>query len=356
MHVIARMNTGGTSRYINELVRNIPNSVVVCGNVQGDEIEDKCVETLPLIRLPRLGRKISLINDFKSWIELKKIVEDFKPDILHTHTFKAGLIGRLVSGNHKHVHTFHGHLFDDPGISSSQKIIITIVEKFLAKRSHLLISVGKNVGYEIMKKNIGINNKWISIPPGVATLQKYAKSVARKELGIPTNDLLIGWMGRVTSVKSPRILIDVAHLLPKLKFVLAGGGDLFNDIKHVAPKNVLMLGWTEASLFWSAVDCVISTSSNEGIPIALIEAQLAGLPVVATNVGSVSEVVIDGQTGLLTRVDSKEIASKLDSLVKNSVSLNQMGALAIEHAKLNFSISALIESHLNCYKQLLSIN
>ena len=106
LHVIARMNVGGTARYLDVLVRGIEGSVLATGYVQGDEIEDDCVKNLPIIRIPHMGRKISIFNDIRAFLELKRIVNDVKPDILHTHTFKAGLIGRLISGNHKRIHTF----------------------------------------------------------------------------------------------------------------------------------------------------------------------------------------------------------------------------------------------------------
>ena len=107
LHVIARMNVGGTARYVGELVENISNSKLASGFVQGSEVEDPSVSKLHVIRINHLGRKISPINDYKSWRELRAIIREHKPEIIHTHTFKAGLIGRLISGKHKHVHTFH---------------------------------------------------------------------------------------------------------------------------------------------------------------------------------------------------------------------------------------------------------
>ena len=101
LHVIARMNVGGTARYVGDLVENIPNSTLAIGYVQGSEIEDLIVNTINPYRIPHLGRKISPINDFKAWVELRRLIREIKPEIVHTHTFKAGLIGRLVSGDHK---------------------------------------------------------------------------------------------------------------------------------------------------------------------------------------------------------------------------------------------------------------
>jgi len=156
LHVIARMNVGGTARYVSELVEAIPNSKLATGFVQGSEVEDPSVRQLPLVRVNHLGRKISLVNDYKAWRELRAIVYECKPEIIHTHTFKAGLIGRLVRGPHKHIHTFHGHLFEDNSFSSLAKKLITLVEKWLAPRADVLVSVGLNVGSVWVNRGFGV--------------------------------------------------------------------------------------------------------------------------------------------------------------------------------------------------------
>ena len=300
LHVIARMNVGGTARYVGELVENISNSKLASGFVQGSEVEDPSVSKLHVIRINHLGRKISPINDYKSWRELRAIIREHKPEIIHTHTFKAGLIGRLISGKHKHVHTFHGHLFDDSSFSLLEKKVITLTEKFLARRTDVLITVGQNVGQELRDAGIGVDQKWVSIAPGVQPLPVTNKSVARISLGLPDSVLIVGWMARMAPVKNPQLLLEVAKQLPEVQFVMAGGGDLLESIKVNAPTNVKVIGWADAAIFWSAVDVAISTSDNEGMPVALIEAQLAGLPVIATDVGSNSEVIQDKVTGLIS--------------------------------------------------------
>ena len=280
LHVIARMNVGGTARYVGDLAQNIPNSALATGYVQGSEIEDPVVININPYRIPHMGRAISPLNDFKAWLELRKLINEIKPEIVHTHTFKAGLLGRLIGGNHKRVHTFHGHLFDDQSFSSIEKGIITLSERYLANRTDVLISVGERVGQDLRASGIGPNKKWVSIAPGVEALPSFDKAEARKILGIKADVFLVGWMARMTGVKNPLLALDVARQMPDVQFVMAGGGDLLELVAKSAPANVAVIGWTDASLFWSAVDCALSTSDNEGMPIALIEAQLAGLPAV----------------------------------------------------------------------------
>lgn len=103
----------------------------------------------------------------------------------------------------------------------------------------------------------------------------------------------------MTGVKNPLLALAVAKKLPEVQFVMAGGGDLLQLVADEAPSNVEVIGWTDAAIFWSAVDCALSTSDNEGMPIALIEAQMAGLPAVVTDVGSNPEVIRDAISGYL---------------------------------------------------------
>jgi glycosyltransferase involved in cell wall biosynthesis len=343
------MNVGGTAKYVGELVEKIPGSKLATGYVQGSEIEAASVENLPVLRVPHLGRKISPINDYRAWLELKQIIRDLKPAIVHTHTFKAGLIGRLVGGSHKKVHTFHGHLFGDQSFSTLEKKIIIRLESFLAKRTHLLISVGKKVGVELRAAGIGTNQNWLSIAPGVQALPTIERALARKTLGINFEGILIGWMARMAEVKNPFLLLEIANLLPGINFVMAGGGDLLENIRAKAPRNVKVIGWADAATFWSAVDCAISTSDNEGMPLALIEAQLAGIPVIATDVGSNSEVIDDGVTGFITPNNLKELTQAVNELVSKNHIAAQMGAAGKAKGFAEFSLEKMISSHQQLY-------
>lgn len=350
LHVIARMNVGGTARYVGELVEKIPNSALAAGLVQGAELEDPIVESLPILRIQHLGRKISPINDFRAWLELRKIVKEIKPEILHTHTFKAGLIGRLVCGNHKRIHTFHGHLFDDQSFSQLEKQVITLTEKILAKRTDVLISVGEKVGVELRAAGIGKNQNWTSIPPGVNPIPLIEKEEARKSLGLNENQVLVGWMARMAEVKNPYLLLEVAKRLPTVDFVMAGGGKLLSEIKASAPSNVNVIGWANASNFWSAVDCAVSTSDNEGMPIALIEAQLAGIPVIATDVGSNSEVIDNRVTGIVTSKTVDALVNAVQKLVTNNELRISMGIAAQAWGEENFSLEKMLVLHRQVYQ------
>ena len=351
LHVIARMNVGGTARYVGDLVQNIPNSLLATGYVQGGEIEDAVVSKLPKLRIEHLGRKISLRNDFMSFLELKRTIKEVNPKILHTHTFKAGLIGRIIPGQHKRVHTFHGHLFEDSSFNNLEKFAIKIIERFLAKRTDVLISVGNRVGIEIRQLKIGVNRRWYSIPPGVKSLNLVERTLARKKLNLENNAFYFGWMARMAPVKDPNLLLQIAKKLPKYNFVMAGGGELLNQIRQIAPKNVIVIGWSDASVFWSAIDCAISTSENEGMPIALIEAQLSGIPVIATNVGSNSEVIKSSITGFIVKNNLDDLVNAVREIYANQTRFRFMQESAKKWAKLEFNTKKMIQNHKEMYNE-----
>ena len=345
LHVIARVNVGGTARYVGDLVKYLPNNMLATGHVQEQEIEDAIVAQNIHFRIPHLGRKISPLNDLRAYFELREIVRKLEPEIVHTHTFKAGLIGRIIPGNHKRIHTYHGHLFEDQSFPWYQKKIIKLVEKYLARRSDILVSVGKRVGDDLQALKIGTRNKWISIPPGIAPLPIIEKAKARELLGLPSNGILIGWMARVTSVKNPNLLIEVANALPNIQFIMAGGGDLLNSISENAPRNLKILGWTDSYLFWSAVDISLSTSDNEGMPIGLIEAQMAGIPVIATDVGSSSEVIQHKVTGLVVKKELSAIVDAVLELTRDSDRLHHMAEAAISASQEKFTLAKFLSEH-----------
>ena len=356
LHVIARMNVGGTARYIEELIDGAAEfgyeAELATGYVQGQEVESAGFNKKTTHRIAHLGRKISPINDLRAYSELKKVIAQVNPDIIHSHTFKAGLLARLVPGQFKRIHTFHGHLFEDQSFSALQKFVILRAEKFLAKRTNQFVSVGIRVGEDLRKLNIGRNSKWVSIAPGVRPLKKQKKSDTRKKLKLPATGLIVGWMARVTSVKNPHLALEIAAQFPDTTFVIAGGGDLLDDIKSKAPKNVKVIGWSDSSLMWSAVDVVLSTSDNEGMPIALIEAQLAGLPVVATDVGSCSEVIKSGKTGFVVPKDKSELKKALTLLNVDYKKRASFGKAAKANSQKHFTVDKMLSAHAQIYRKL----
>ena len=364
LHLIARMNVGGTARYLTMLSNGLEasgiESSIATGFVQGAEAEDPSVADVKIHRIKHLGRNLNIIADHAAFKEFEELVANVKPDIIHSHTFKAGLIARTrretfikAAGKEiKFVHTFHGHLLDDPEFSGLKKTAIITTEKYLALKANKLITVGQKVADELLENEIGNRNQFINIPPGVIPLKTKPKDEARKELGLTHNGPVIGWLARVTGVKNPLLAIEVAKEIPNATFIFGGSGDLLELLKKNVPLNAKVFGWVDAATFISACDIILSTSENEGMPVALIEAQLAGKPVVATNVGSTSEVVINNQTGFVTSKDKAELITAINELLNNPKTLEKLGKSAATRALEAFAPSTMINKQIDLYKAL----
>ncbi len=364
LQVIARMNLGGTSKYILKLSKELEaigfKSPIATGYVQNGEIEDPDLKKVKLIRIKHLGRKISPMNDLKAMIELRKVILQIRPDIVHTHTFKAGFIVRIqrnkieeiLGKKIKFIHTFHGHLFDDPQFSGLKALVISAIEKSLSKKSDRLITVGENVKKDLESRGIKGKKKTISIPPAVVPLKLFSKESALKKYRVQDRKRIRAlWMARVTGVKNPLRLIGIANSLPNVDFYLAGGGDLLDAIKANAPKNLKVLGWQEAKNILPIADVFLSTSENEGIPIAMIEAQLAWIPIVATDVGSVSEVVIDNKTGILCDRTEKQLIEGIRKIAEDKKLRSILSKNARSIALKNFSSTKFINAHRDIYSK-----
>jgi glycosyltransferase involved in cell wall biosynthesis len=364
LQVIARVNLGGTAKYLFTLSEQLPKlgieTIIATGDVQADEIEDPGLKKFNYIKIPNLGRKLHFINDLIAFFNLRKAIIKLNPDIVHTHTFKAGLLVRLqrnkieqlLGRKIKFIHTFHGHLFDDPQFKGIKVVVISIIERYLAGKSDKLVTVGVNVKEDLENRRIRSKKKTISIPPAVIPLKLISKNTALKKYNIKTSSRVrVLWMARVTGVKNPMRALRVAVALPEIDFYLAGGGDLLSDVKKAAPKNMKVLGWQQASDLLPLVDLVLSTSENEGMPIALIESQLACIAVIATNVGSVSEVVINNETGIVCNKNDDQLIAAVKKLASNKKLRVKYGSAGHLHAEKVFSIKNFTNSHKKLYLQ-----
>jgi glycosyltransferase involved in cell wall biosynthesis len=200
------------------------------------------------------------------------------------------------------------------------------------------------------------------MPPGLTIGVLPSKIESRKSFDLSASRLQCAFIGRVTQIKRPDRFLDVVTEIKKrgveLDFYIAGDGELLKKCQlrisnEDLPVNIL--GWqSDIEKVLSAADIVVLTSDNEGTPLSLIQAGMAVLPVVTTNVGSVPGVVLDGVTGFVTSLDVKEIADALEKLVKDKVLREQLGAAAQKFTLANFSVERLVHDHEMLYKKLLS--
>lgn len=364
LQVIARVNLGGTAKYLFTLSEELPKigiqTIIATGDVQAGEIEDPGLKKVKFVRVPHLGRKINLLKDIQASIQLRKIIIELNPDVIHTHTFKAGLLVRmqrnkleqLLGRKIKFIHTFHGHLFDDPQFKGIKATLISRVERTLAKKCDQLVTVGVNVKKDLEQRGIRARIGTVSIAPAVSPLKLISKSSALKKYeSTNSKRAKVLWMARVTGVKNPMRALRVAASLPEIDFYLAGGGDLLTEVKNSAPKNLKVLGWQQASDVLPIADIFLSTSENEGMPIALIEAQLASIPIVATNVGSVSEVVIKNKTGIICHKNDDELIAAVRKLAADKKLRVKFGSAGRSNALKLFSVKNFTNAHKKLYLQ-----
>ena len=356
LQIITRVNQGGTARWLEKLSLELAASdwetILVAGTVGQNEVEDACFEKLQGIRVQGLGKNKWLFKDFLALMELRKLIKMHNPDVVNTHTSKAGVLGRIAIFTIRRkktrvIHTFHGHLlygyFSKPVIT-----LIIHVEKFMSRFTDQYIVAGKTVRNQLIEVGIGEQQKFSVIYPGVSAPIKLESQSIRRKYGIHEDSVVVGWMGRFESVKAPFRVLELAQHFPDIVFLMAGSGSLFEAIKSKAPSNLFLPGWSDASEIWSVSDIALLTSENEALPIALIEAGLLGIPSIAENVGSVSEVVLDGQTGYLCNsFEQRERA--LYSLSQNSHIRNAMGEKASDYCLSSFSLENFGENHNQVY-------
>jgi glycosyltransferase involved in cell wall biosynthesis len=356
LHVIARYNVGGTARYLNNLFPQLTADVetlLAVGHVQGHEIEDSSLEKINFIRIENLGRKISPVADLRSYFELRKLVRHYNPQIIHSHTFKAGALSRLMFFKIPKVHTFHGHLMSDPEFSRRALQVIINLERRLARLTKRIITVGEQVTKDLLEVGVGKINQYVSIASEGAKLSFLTREEARKVMKLDQDVPIVLWMARMAPVKNPGLALEVARLLPEVNFLMAGGGDLFEETKANAPKNVSLLGWIDAAEVIPTADVFLSTSLNEGVPYSLIEVQSCGIPIVAVDSGAISELITDGVSGVLTKPDSGEIAMQLKSLLSDKLRIASMGSAGRKNRETISDKSLMADAHKTLYEKIL---
>jgi glycosyltransferase involved in cell wall biosynthesis len=368
MQVIARMNVGGPAVLVADLMRNLDHqrfsAVLVTGYCDENESDylDEEAQDVAAVRIPSLGRSVSPLKDLGAFFLLMKEIKKFKPDVIHTHTAKAGVLGRLAGllarPHAKRVHTFHGHLLHGY-FSPSKSRLVTLLEKLLGQITHRFIAIGNVVKSDLVRAGIAQDSKFEVIYPGLQDLDKFPKVEAQKVLGLDQRKKYLVFVGRLTTIKRPERLLDLAKTLknkhPECWLLIAGAGELLESLSAQSVKEELpitFLGWRkDIGMILSASDIAVLCSDNEGIPLTLIQASQAGLPIVSTHVGSVSDIVVDGLTGLLTEVSSKGLIDGVTVLLNDPALGLSFGKAGEERARKLFSSRTMVECHEKLYSQ-----
>ena len=326
LRIIARLNVGGPARHVVWLTAALQpprfESVLIAGSVPAgeDDMSEFALESgVQPVVIPELSRELST-RDLIVILKLFRLFRKYRPDIVHTHTAKAGAVGRIATFIYnwtrpislirpmkrtKLVHTYHGHVFHSYYGKIKTSIFLTI-ERILAMITDRIVVLSEQQLTEVRDHfNIGRRDSFRIVPLGIefgfATASKEAGAALRRQLGIRADEKVVGIVGRLAEVKNHELFLRVANQFRTgsdrpVRFVVFGDGQLRaaieRRIRELDMENVVLLAGTcEPAAIYGATDAVVLTSLNEGTPLALIEAMANGIPVVSTAVGGVVDVL-----------------------------------------------------------------
>ncbi|MCS6872660.1 MAG: glycosyltransferase [Anaerolineae bacterium] len=341
VHIISRLNIGGISPYvipITALLRGAGyQSALIAGSLgrrEGDMsyLADR-VGVQPTY-IPRLGRDISPLRDLATVVQLYRLLRREKPTIVHTHTAKAGFVGRLaakLAGVPFIFHTYHGHVFHSYFGTLKTRFYITL-ERFGAALSTRIIAVSPNLRREIGQVyRIAPLRKVAMVIPGydLSALREVKRPCGdfRARFGIPAEAPLIGIVGRLVPIKNHALFLSamaqVAQEVPQARFAIIGDGELRPALEAQAEslgiaRSVIFTGWQDdLPAVYGALDCLVLCSKNEGLPSAVIEALVTGAPVVATAVGGVVDMLADGRGTLVPSNDAQALTAATLNILRD---------------------------------------
>jgi len=401
LRIIARLNVGGPAiqavSLTSELSPDRYQTMLVCGQVSASEgdmaylAKEKGVK--PVV-IPELGREISIFDDLRCFFALRKIIRRFRPHIIHTHTAKAGTLGRLAaliinatsrSGSRiSIVHTFHGHVFHSY-FSKLKTLVFIQIERLLARYTDRIIAISPLQKWDICNKFRIAGKEKVKVIrlgfdlSGYRDCDRKRWTLREKYLSNSAPDkFIVGTIGRLAQVKNHSLLLKAVKLLKDwgkldlFRFLIVGDGELRAELENEARNSgvreeIIFAGWhKDMPPVYGALDAVALMSKNEGTPVTLIEAMAASKPVVATDVGGVRDLLgkikeerpnrvqLAGNGILVPPEDSEALANGLLFVLENRKKLDQMAINARDFVSKKYSLKRLVDDIANMYDELIS--
>lgn len=356
VRVIARLNVGGPARHVVLLNAGLDahgyDTLLVYGSVAAGEASlEQLAESYAIrrIKVPELGPRISAMSDLRAFARLTALLFRETPDVVHTHTAKAGTLGRLAAGVFNLtrrpsrravvIHTFHGHVFEGyfhPMVNAA----IRTVERALAALSDRIVTISPRQRADIVERfRVTPAAKTVTVPLGLdldrlLALPAHAPNL-RDALAIPPDACVVGFVGRLVPIKAVDVLVrafaSARQQQPRLHLLIVGDGPLRGELEALAASlgiapQVHFIGWTDdLARVYATMDVCALSSINEGTPVALIEAMAAGRAVAATAVGGVADVLAEGEAGRL--VPPGDEAALADALADLAADANERARL-----------------------------
>ena len=364
VHVLTRTNIGGPSVMLVDLINGLDASrfrhTVIRGAAvaaEGDYLLNHPV-ACEVITLPELRRSIGVLAELRSLWRISTLLRRLQPDIVHTHMAKAGIVGRLaalISRKRIRIHTFHGHLLHGYFSNVVGRLFIGIERLFRHVTTYSLV-VGSATRRDLIAKRIIGESTSAVVLPGAKPIVRLDPTATRTRLGLPTDKVIMGFVGRLTSIKRPDRFLSLASGIPEAHFVMFGNGPLHSQVQNRAQdhSNVSVFDFsTNLAEVFAAIDLMVLTSDNEGVPLSVMEAAAAGVPVVSMRVGGVAEIVEHGVTGLLAD-DDEELRAAVVQLVRNADLRAYMGSAARRMIHERCSLTNYLNIHDDLYTRLLA--
>jgi glycosyltransferase involved in cell wall biosynthesis len=379
VNLVTRLNVGGVAHHVTNLMRGLDRNKyeqqLICGfesageKSMRDQVEARGVTPILIPRLvgnPRLN-----ISDALAFAHILRLLRQQRPMILHTHTSKAGLLGRVaarLTGVPIIVHTFHGLVLK--GHYRPLKTNgVRAVERCLARLSDRLIVISNEDKNDLLAYRIAPAHKIEVIPLGLELDHfldnRKRRGLLHRELGLDSATRLIGIVGRIAPIKNHRLFFDaMVQVLAEhatAHVVVVGDGDLCPEMERYVREmgiadRVSFLGWRhDLPQIYTDLDVLVISSNNEGTPVSAIEAMAAGRPVVATRVGGLPDVISDGETGYLVAPGNVEqLASAVKRVLSDGETTDRLRRNARESVKGKFAVERLAADIDLLYRRLLA--
>ena len=367
VRVIARTNVGGPSLQVTALMRGLDRDRfpqhLLRGSVEEGEADYLLMRATDVehVDVPGLGRSVKPLDDLRALVFLIRFMRRTRPVIVHTHTAKAGTLGRIAGVLARvpiRVHTFHGHVLHGY-FSPSVTRAVVLVERVLGRFTTHTVAVGQQVLDDLVAAKIARRDSSSVVAPGVQDPGLRDRGEARKLLGVSLDATVVTFVGRLTRIKRGERFISLARRLEaefgNATFVVVGDGPEREMLEREARGlgNVVFAGWqSDMAQVYAASDLLVLTSDNEGMPVALIEGAMQGVPAVATDVGSVRQVVSDGETGRVV-AEGDALVEAVRELLGDEATMRQMGASAATRAMALFSEQRLVSDYAQLYDTLI---
>jgi glycosyltransferase involved in cell wall biosynthesis len=378
LRIIGRLNVGGPAIHVVNLTTGLDTDryelLLVAGSeneAEGSMLDFAFSHGVRPTVIPEIVTDFRLgTRDAKALVKLYSLIRREKPRIVHTHTAKAGFLGRVaarLAGVPVIVHTFHGHVLHGY-YGSARNWLLRRVEQSLACLSDRLITVSEQVKVELVAHGVARAEKITVIPLGF-DLDPFLNSHTqrgefRREMGLRDEIKLVGIVGRIFPIKNHGLFLESAARIsaqePAARFVIVGDGILRVALEQQARDlgmagRVLFTGWRhDLPRIYADLDVLVVSSDNEGTPVSAIEAMASSCPVVTTRVGGLPDLIEDQRTGrLIPPRDAKALASAVLDLLRNPETAREIGRNAMEAVRQRFTVKRLISDVDHLYSELL---